>query len=192
MSLPENLTLHIKGMVCDRCVRVLKTEFEQLGLQVEDISLGSVRLSGTSRFSSMAPLREVISKNGFELLADKKQETLQQAQTAIHRYYEDEIFCRKGQRLSTYLNEQLNTHYESLSHLFSSHFGMTLENYAQQKRLEKVKEMLVYTQLSLTEIALRTGFSSVNHLSNHFKSKTGLPPSHFRKIKSEKKHLKEQ
>lgn len=191
MPLPETLTLHIKGMVCDRCIRVLRQEFERLDLEVEDINLGSVSLRGTSRFTSIAPLQEVISKNGFELLADKKQETLQQAQMAIHHYYEDEIFYHNGQKLSTYLNEQLNTHYESLSHLFSSHFGMTLENYAQQKRLEKVKEMLVYTPLPLTEIALRTGFSSVNHLSNHFKSKTGLPPSHFRKVQSDKRRMKE-
>lgn len=185
MPLQDPLTLNIKGMVCNRCIKVLKQEFEQMGLQVEDIRLGQVKLSGTSHLQDLRPLREAIEQHGFGLLEDKKQELLNRTRTAVARYYDEEMSLR--QKLSTYLSEQLDVHYDSLSHFFSAMAGMTLEHFARQQRLEKVKEMLAYTELSLTDIAVRTGFSSVNHLSNHFKAMTGLPPSHFRKLQQDKK-----
>jgi AraC-like DNA-binding protein len=185
MPLQDPLTLSIKGMVCNRCIKVLKQEFEQMGLRVEKIHLGSVKLLGTSHLQNPELLKEAVEKHGFTVLEDQKQELLNRIRTAVIRYYDEEMSLQ--QKLGTYLSEQLNIHYDSLGHLFSSMAGMTLEHFAQQQRLEKVKEMLVYTGLPLTDIAVRTGFSSVSHLSNHFKAMTGLPPSHFRKLQQDKK-----
>ncbi|MFP4093585.1 MAG: helix-turn-helix domain-containing protein [Cyclobacteriaceae bacterium] len=192
MPLQDPLILNIKGMVCDRCIRVLRQEFEQMGLPVEEIKLGTVRLSGTSRLESMMPIQQAVEKNGFELLGDKKQQLIEQIQAAVKQFFQDEMPFHQEQKIAAYLSEQLKMHYDSLSTFFSSQSGITLEHYAQEKRLEKVKELLVYTELSLTEIAARSGFSSVNHLSNHFKSQTGLPPSHFRKIQSDKEKVRKE
>lgn len=192
MPLQDTLTLSIKGMVCDRCISVLRTEFQKLGLRVEDIRLGSVKLSGTSMLESPAPLQQVIEKNGFALLGDKKQELLEQTKAAIMRYYQQEISFGGDIKLSTYLAKHLDVHYNTLSALFSSLTGVTLEHYAMEKRLEKVKELLVYSEMPLMEIAARTGFSSAHHLSNHFKSMTGLPPSHFRQLQVQKKKMKDK
>ncbi len=190
MPLQDPLTLHIKGMVCARCISVVRQEFELMGLGIEDIRLGSVRLSGTARLDSLEPLQQALEKNGFELLGDKKQQLLERTKESVQAYYQEEVAYQREQKLAAYLSEQIGMHYDSLSTFFSSQTGITLEHFAQEKRLEKVKEMLVYTELSLTEIAVRTGFSSVNHLSNHFKSHTGLAPSHFRKVQSDKKKVK--
>jgi len=124
------------------------------------------------------------------LLEDRRVKLLKHTQVAINRYFDDEVAFRQSIKLSDYLSEQTGTPYERLSALFSSSTGTTLEHYAQQQRLEKVKEMLVYTARPLTEVAMRTGFSSVSHLSNHFKTKTGLPPSHFRKLQHKKVKIK--
>ena len=161
-----------------------------MGLEVEEIRLGLVQLSGTARLDSLEPLQQALEKNGFELLGDKKQKLLEQTKEAVQCYYQEEVSYQREQKLAAYLSEQIGMHYDSLSTLFSSQAGITLEHFAQTTRLEKVKELLVYTQYPLGEIAVRTGFSSVNHLSNHFKSQTGLPPSHFRKLQSDKKKVK--
>lgn len=187
MSLQDPLTLSIKGMVCNRCINVLRKEFQALGLNIEEINLGSVKLSGTSALESLTPLQQVTEKNGFALLSDKKQEILEQTKVTVAEYFQKEIAFREDTKLSIYLSKHLGIHYESLSTLFSSLSGSTLEHYAMEKRLEKVKEMLVYSQTPLVEIAARTGFSSVHHLSNHFKAQTGLPPSHFRQLRARKK-----
>ncbi|WPP48688.1 AraC family transcriptional regulator [Catalinimonas niigatensis] len=192
MSLQDPLTLSIKGMVCNRCINVLRKEFQALGLNIEEINLGSVKLSGTSALKSLTPLQQVIEKNGFALLSDKKQETLEQTKATVAEYFQKEIAFCEDIKLPVYLSKHLDMHYESLSTLFSSLTGSTLEHYAMEKRLEKVKELLVYTQIPLMEIAARTGFSSVHHLSNHFKAQTGLPPSHFRKIGVHKKKMTDE
>jgi AraC family transcriptional regulator len=192
MSLQDPLTLSIKGMVCERCIHVLRSEFQKLGLQVESIRLGSVKLSGTSTLESFASLQQVIEKNGFALLNDKKQELLAQIKAVVVHYYQNEVAFHEDKKLSVYLSEQLDIHYDSLSAFFSSLEGVTLEHYAMEKRLEKVKELLVYSQMSLMEIAARLGFSSVHHLSNHFKNQTGLPPSHFRRLQTQKKKIQEK
>lgn len=187
MSLQDPLTLSIKGMVCGRCISVLRSEFEKMGLKVDDIRLGSVTLSGTSPLKSRAPLQQIIEKNGFALLEDKKQELLHQIRTEVVRYYQDEIALHQDKKLAVYLHEQLEQPYDSLSTLFSSLTGTTLEHFAVEKRLERVKELLVYSEMSLVEMAVRTGFSSVHYLSNHFKAMTGLPPSHFRQLRTKKR-----
>lgn len=189
-GLPDPLTLNIKGMVCGRCVSVLKQAFEQMGLRVEAIRLGSVRLSGTSQLQSLQPLQDVVEKHGFALLEDKREKLLEHTRAAVASYFKDEVAFHQSTKLSDYLSEQTGTPYERLSALFSSSTGTTLEHYGQQQRLEKVKEMLVYTERSLTEVAMRTGFSSVSHLSNHFKTMTGLPPSHFRKLQRKKEEIR--
>lgn len=190
MPLQDPLILHIKGMVCGRCISVLRQEFEQMGLQVEDIRLGWVKLSGTSHLESLHPLQEYIEQHGFSLLEDKKQDILNRTRTAVTRFYEEEMPL--WQKLNTYLSEQIGMHHDSISTFFSSQVGISLEHFAQQQRLEKVKEMLVYTRLPLTDIAIRTGFSSVSHLSNHFKTMTGLPPSHFRKMQEDKRRTSQK
>ncbi|WKN32696.1 helix-turn-helix transcriptional regulator [Porifericola rhodea] len=189
MPVNDPLELRIKGMVCDRCIRVLESAFEEAGLKVESIRLGSVKLSGTHKLHSLTPLRQLLEKHGFGLLEDSRQNLIKQAQDLISQYYQEEVAFYQEIRLSTFLNQEMNMHYDSLSALFSSLTGLTLDQYAQQQRLHKVKELLVYSNMTLMEIAARTGFSSTQHLSSHFKSQLGLPPSHFRQLQARKKKV---
>lgn len=182
-------TISVKGMVCDRCKRVLTDAFNKIGLEVKGISLGSIALAGTSKPGAMEIIGQTLRKNGFELLYDRKSTIASEIKCIV-----EEVFSKNSEdnvhvKISKLLEEKFHKSYNSISTLFSSSEGITLEKYIIDKRLEKVKELLVYTDLSLTEIAFRVGFSSVQHLSNQFKTLTGFSPSHFREIKARKEHL---
>lgn len=179
-------TISIKGMVCDRCKKVLTKAFHNMGLEVKKISLGSVTLAGTAKLPSIEPIRQTLKENGFELLNDRNTVVVSETKRVI-----DEVFNQNQEydarlKFSKLLSEKLHMDYNTISTLFSSTEGVTLEKYIINKRLEKVKELLVYTDFTLTEIAYLTGFSSIQHLSNQFKELTGLSPSHFREVRARK------
>jgi AraC-like DNA-binding protein len=182
-------TIAVKGMVCDRCKMVVTKAMNNLGLEVREVHLGSITLAGMAKLESMDPIRQTLKDNGFELLNDRQTIVVSETKRII-----DEILNQNQEydvrlKFSRLLSEKFHMNYDTISTLFSTIEGLTLEKYIINKRLEKVKELLVYTDFTLTEIAYLTGFSSIQHLSNQFKELTELSPSHFREVKARKENL---
>lgn len=169
-------------MVCERCIMAVRQELQQLGLAYHNVQLGEIELTEVPDPQQLTDLSHALSAIGFELLDDKKARTVEKIKTTIvsliHRN-NDEF----NLKLSALLEEKLGLDYAYLSTLFSSVEGITIEKYAILQRIEKVKELLVYDELSLGEIADRLGYSSVQHLSLQFKKITGLTASQFRNLK---------
>ena len=180
------LTISIKGMVCERCIKVLTKAMHELGLHVEEVHLGSVTLRGTSKLASLQPIQHALHSVGFELLQDRNTVIISEIKSLVDDIFTQNQVSDVRLKTSKLIAEKFPLAYDTLSAIFSSIEGITLEKYIINKRLEKVKELLVYTELSLTEIAYVTGYSNVFHLSNQFKEHTGLSPSHFREIRAQK------
>jgi AraC-like DNA-binding protein len=180
-------TLHIKNMVCDRCIRAVQDEIENLGFTIKAIELGEVVLNEKIDTSDSERLSKVLAENGFELINDNKSRIINQIKTLIIEYIHYDKENPDYVNFSDFLSSELNHDYSYLSHLFSMVEGKTIEKYLILQRIEKVKEFLVYDQLTLNEISYKLGYSSVAHLSRQFKSVTGLTPSHYKKVREEKR-----
>lgn len=182
-----NVKLYIKNMVCDRCKRVVAEELGSLGYTVLQVGLGEAEITTSNKEIDLEQIREVMSENGFELLDDRKTQLIEKVKLAIieliHQGQEAELHTNT----SDYIAEKIGLDYNYLSTLFSSFEGITIEKYLILQRIERVKELLVYNEMSLKEIAYELGYSSVAHLSNQFKKVTGLTPSQFKQIKTEKR-----
>lgn len=174
-------------MVCNRCIKVVQEEFSNLGLNIKSIELGSVEIEGQVDFDQLEKIRKVLLDNGFELIDDKKSKIIEKIKTTIIQliHYQKEKAAHIN--ISDFISEELGFDYSYLSNLFSSVEGTTIEKYIINQKIEKVKELLVYNELSLSEISYQLGYSSVQHLSNQFKKITGLSPSHFKKLKTLKR-----
>ena len=179
--------LHIKNMVCDRCVMVVRQQLDQLQLPYQQIQLGQVELKEAPRAESLEQLRQLLEQQGFELLDDKKAKTVERIKTTIVSLIHGKDADEFNLKLSAMLQEKLGLDYHYLSSLFSSVEGITIEKYAILQRIEKVKELLMYDEKNLGEIAFEMGYSSTQHLSQQFKKITGLTPSHFKKLKDNKR-----
>lgn len=179
----------IRGMVCERCMAVIKEGITNLGHEVSRISLGKLSLNTDLSKDELSKIETFLRENGFELISKKKVRIVDQAKALINEVFSENVRYDSRLRFSSLLSERLHLNYDSISELFSELEGITLEKYIITKRLEKVKELLVYTKFSLTEIAYITGFSSINHLSRQFKEFTGLSPSHFKAVKNTKQNL---
>ncbi len=182
-----NSTLHIKNMVCNRCIKVVKDEFDKLDLVIESIDLGKVSVFSELNDSKLSQIRGVLEQNGFELIDDKKSKLIDQIKTLVIEitHYEKEVSATVNS--SEFISKEIGYDYSYLSKLFSSVEGITIEKYIINQKIEKVKELLAYGELSLNEISYQLGYSSVQHLSNQFKKITGLTPSHFKKLKEKKR-----
>lgn len=180
------MTLFVKNMVCDRCVQAVRRAAETAGLEPLDVELGEVTLSEPPPPEQLERFRENLRSTGFELLDDKRQQLVGRIKAAIvdlvHRRNDD-----RKVNLSQYLTSTLARDYGSLSALFSEVEGTTIEQFLIRQKVERVKELLVYDELSLSEIADLLHYSSVAHLSNQFKKVTGLTPSHFKRIREQKR-----
>ncbi|ARS35594.1 AraC family transcriptional regulator [Pontibacter actiniarum] len=182
-----SIKIYIKNMVCDRCKRVVAEELQRLGYTVLQVGLGEAELASDKDQLNMEEVREVLQSNGFELLDDRKTQLIEKVKLAIielvHRTGEQELHVNT----SDYIAEKVGLDYNYISSLFSSFEGTTIEKYLILQRIERVKELLVYDELSLKEIAYELGYSSVAHLSSQFKKVTGLTPSHFKQVKTDKR-----
>ncbi len=175
------MRLHIKNMVCNRCVMVVRNEMEQLGFDVKEVKLGEVWLEGELSAAEKERVRERMISLGFDLIDDRKSRIIERIKGIII----DLVHHKEGQmrtNLSDLLSSELAYDYSYLSNLFSEVEGTTIEKYFIAQRIEKVKELLVYDELTLSEIAYRLNYSSVAYLSNQFRRVTGLTPSHFKRI----------
>ncbi|WP_343625034.1 AraC family transcriptional regulator [Flavobacterium lindanitolerans] len=179
-------TLFIKNMVCNRCIMVVQNELDKLDLDVKSIKLGEVVLGKELSAEQRMKLEEAFSPLGFEVIDDKKSRIIEKIKnTIIELVHHQENGAKTN--LSDVLSSKLNHDYNYLSNLFSEVEGTTIEKYFIAQKIEKVKELLVYDELSLSEIAFRMNYSSVAYLSNQFKKVTGLTPSHFKQIREEKR-----
>tara|TARA_R110000782_G_scaffold270482_1_gene371721 strand:+ start:56338 stop:56922 length:585 start_codon:yes stop_codon:yes gene_type:complete len=180
------MTIYIKNMVCSRCKMVVKTTFEKLGLHPVQVELGEVTLQENDISVIKEQLKQELQFFGFDLLDNKKTKTIEKIKNRII-----DLVQNKNNNLqvtlSDYLIQELHQDYSMLSNLFSQVEGITIEKYYIFQKIEKVKELLVYDELSLSEIAFQLNYSSVAYLSNQFKKVTGLTPSHFKSMQTIKR-----
>lgn len=179
-------TLFIKNMVCNRCIFVVDNELEKLGINAKNIQLGEVSFDKEPTADEKMQLNKALVNLGFELIDSKKGRIIEKIKTVIIDMVHHSDHDEKN-NLSDVLSKELHHDYNYLSNLFSEVEGVTIEKYFIAQKIEKVKELLVYDELSLSEIASRMNYSSVAYLSNQFKKVTGLTPSHFRQIREEKR-----
>jgi AraC-like DNA-binding protein len=173
-------------MVCIRCKMVVKSELEKLGLHYATVELGEVEIQEEITDRQRALLGSALRKTGLELMDDKRSILVEKIKTIIIElvHYNDEQIKIN---LSDYLSEKLDLNYTYLANLFSEVKGTTIEHFYLSHKIEKVKELLVYDELNLTEIAWKLHYSSVAHLSNQFKKMTGLTPTHFKNLKHKRR-----
>lgn len=189
----KNNKLLIKGMVCNRCIAVLSDELSKLGLQISNINLGEVTLKANDKNPvDEQILKEVLQKNGFDLLYDKDQQLINQIKFAVERGIREQFETGKPVKFSAFIVDELHKDYDSLSALFSLMQNVTLEKFIISKKIEKVIELLVYTDKSLTDIAYTLGYSSVAHLSRQLKKHTGLGSSYYKKVSQDKLAIMQQ
>ena len=166
---------------------VVKAELKKLGVHYVAVDLGEADIKDDISEQQLAELDIALRKSGLELMDDKKSllvERIKMVIIELVHYTEDQIKIN----LSDYLAEKLNHNYTYLSNLFTEVKGTTIEKFYLAHKIEKVKELLVYDELSLTEIAYKLHYSSVAHLSNQFKKMTGLTPSHFKQLKHKRRN----
>ncbi len=174
--------LYIKNMVCPRCLSSVGQLFNDLNIEVNSIQLGEVIVPSEIPEDIIKTLSEELSKKGFELLKDHKSKTIEKIKSIIIDtiHYTNETLQIN---FSTLLSEQLHQEYSSLSRLFSSVEGKTIERYILSQKMEKVKELLFYDELTLSEIAFQMNYSSVAYLSSQFNKETGMTTTEFKKLK---------
>ncbi len=180
------MQLYIKNMVCNRCILVVRQELDKLSIQYRDVALGEVEVDDEINKEQIEQFRSNLETLGFELLDDSKQQVIEKIKNAIIKW----VHYKKGDKqykFSAILSEKLHRDYSYLSNLFSEVEGITIEKYIINQKIEKVKELIIYDQLSLSEIAYKVGYSSVAHLSAQFKKVTGLTPSHFKQVGQNKR-----
>jgi AraC-like DNA-binding protein len=173
-------------MVCIRCEMVVKSELEKLGMKYMSVRIGEADIMEDIRPEQLKLLDAALRKSGLELMDSSKSILVERIKNVIVElvHYTDEQI---KVNLSDYLCEKLNYDYTYLANLFSEVKGTTIEKFYLAHKIEKVKELIVYDELNLSEIAYKLHYSSVAHLSNQFKKITGLTPSHFKMLKQKRR-----
>ena len=180
-----NMTLHIKNMVCNRCIKVVQEELENLGIIVKNVKLGEVELADKQNSLDLKKVAQVLKDNGFELLDNRKSQLIEKVKNVVIELIHQQDEVEINVNYSYLIHDKVGVDYHYLSNLFSSTEGITLEKYIILQRIERVKELLIYNELNLSQIADKMGYSSVAHLSAQFKKVTGLTPSAFKKLTGE-------
>ena len=173
-------------MVCNRCIMIVQNELDKFDLEVKNIRLGEVILDKEPTTEEKDKLEKALILLGFEVIDDRKSLIIEKIKNIIIDLVHHQDNDTK-KNLSDILSSKLHHDYNYLSNLFSEIEGTTIEKYFIAQKIEKVKELLVYDELSLSEIAFRLNYSSVAYLSNQFKKVTGVTPSHFKQIREDKR-----
>jgi AraC-like DNA-binding protein len=173
-------------MVSIRCKMMVKSELDKLGLKYGAIDLGEVEIKEPLSPEKHEELKLALMKSGLELMHDKKAILIEKIKLVIVEmvHYSDEFPKTKN---SDFLSEKLHHDYTYLANLFSEVTGITIEQFIIAHKIERVKELLLYDELNLTEISYKLNYSSVAHLSNQFKKITGLTPTFFKKLKEKRR-----
>lgn len=184
--------IHVRNMVCDRCIMAVRRIFRDCGLEPLKVELGTVLIDRPLEPGQKEALKKELEDFGFDLIDDRRTRMLERIMTAVIElvHYDrdgshaEEVSGRAGKlNLSGYLSEKCHADYSALSKLFSEMKGMSIEKYYIAQRIERVKELLVYDELTVSQIADMMGYSSPAHLSSQFKSVTGLSPREFKSLK---------
>jgi AraC-like DNA-binding protein len=177
-------------MVSLRCKMLVTSELEKLGLHDNIVTLGEANIHSDISPEQLAKLKSALLRSGLELMDDKRAILIEKIKNAVVEtvHYSDEI---PKVNFSDFLSERLHHDYTYLSNLFSEAEGTTIEHFMILHKIERVKELIIYNELNLTEIAWKLHYSSVAHLSNQFKKITGLTPSYFKSLKRKKRNLLE-
>lgn len=170
-------TLFVKNMVCPRCITVISSELQGLGVEFEIDRLGEITVFDHSHVG-MEAIKQVLEKHDFELIQDKDELLVEQVKLAVIDLAHER--ASSNLRNSDYITERVGQSYSSLSKLFSRREGVTIEKYIILQKIGKVKELLEYGEMNLSEIARRLGYSSVHHLSSQFKSVTGMRVNEYK------------
>lgn len=180
------MKLYIKNMVCDRCKMVVRSELKTVGLQPLSIELGEIELDIAPTQAQLELLKTSLHQIGFEIIDDRKSRIIEKIKTSIVElvHHSDGSL---SMNISDFIVSKLHRDYSSLSNLFSEVEGTTIEKYHIAQRIEKVKELLVYDEMTLSEIADRLGYSSVAYLSSQFKKVTGFTPTYYKSLKEHKR-----
>jgi AraC-like DNA-binding protein len=180
------MKLFLKYMVSTRCKMLVKAELEKLGLHYKTVELGEADIEENISVAEWNELNNALKKSGIELMDDKKSILIERIKNVIVElvhYAEEPLLIN----FSNYLSQKLNHDYTYLANLFSESQGITIEHFHILHKIERIKELLIYDELSITEIAWKMGYRSVSHLSTQFKKITGLTPSFFKKIKQKRR-----
>ena len=180
------MKLYIKYMVSIRCKMMVKSELDKLGLHYGVVDLGEVEVREKITDAQRDQLKIALLKSGLELMDDQRAMLIEKIRNVIVEmvHYADELPRTKN---SDYIGEKLNYDYTYLANLFSEATGITIEHYIIAHKIERVKELLLYDELNLTEISYKLNYSSVAHLSSQFKKVTGLTPTFFKQLKHKKR-----
>jgi AraC-like DNA-binding protein len=180
------MKLYIKNMVCSRCKMVVKSELEKIGLKLISVDLGVIETQELVTNEQKHNIATTLKEFGFELIDDKKSKAIEKIKVLII-----DLVHHKNNELHVNLSEHISNHlsqdYATLSNLFSEVEGNTIEKYFILQKIERVKELLMYDEMSLSEIAHLLHYSSVAYLSNQFKKITGFSPSHYKQLKDKKR-----
>jgi len=173
-------------MVSNRCKMVVKEELKKLGLHFIVVDLGEVEIMENLNDSQLSEVRFALHNSGLELMDDKRAVLIGRIKNTIIEmvHHSDEIIKTN---FSDYLSQKLNYDYTYMANLFSEVQGTTIEQFIISHKIERIKELIIYDELNITEIAYKMNYSSVAHLSNQFKKATGLSPSHFKLVKDKKR-----
>ncbi|AGA80327.1 MULTISPECIES: helix-turn-helix domain-containing protein [Echinicola] len=177
----NKVTIHIKNMVCHRCILAVKEILEDLQIEAQEVALGQVTLSDELGTEIRNKLAGQLKKIGFELLEEGRSSLISRIKTLIV----EQIHYNKEplkENFSTFLSDKLNHDYSYLSRFFSSVEGVTIEKFIALQKIEKVKELLFYDELTLSEIAFLMNYSSTAYLSTQFKKETGMTPTQFKSM----------
>lgn len=180
------MKLYIKYMVSNRCKMMVKESLRELGLHFIVVELGVVEVMENLSFEQRQQLKTALLDAGLELMDDKRAMLIEKIKNVIVEmvHHAEEL---PKTNFSDYLSEKLNHDYTYLANLFSEVQGTTIEQFIILHKTERIKELIIYGELNITEIANKMNYSSVAHLSGQFKKMTGLSPSHFKLLKDKKR-----
>lgn len=175
-------------MVCIRCKMAVKEALRGMGLNFTGLELGEVEVTEELTQAQLEELKKALLVSGLELMDDKKSILIQRIKNIIIEliHYSEEPLAVN---FSEYLSQKMDHNYTYLAHLFSEVVGITIEKFIIAHKIERVKELLVYNELNLTEIAYQMHYSSVAHLSAQFKKVTGLTPTHFKELREKRRSM---
>jgi len=180
------MNIYIKNMVCNRCIMAVSNIFHEAGVSETEVQLGKVSVKESISEEKLTQIEDQLKAVGFEFINDSKSRLIEHIKNiVIDIIYNHPLEIKVNH--SDYLAGQLNLDYNYLSTLFSSVEGTTIEKYMINLKIERVKELLVYDEKTLSEIADELGYSSVAHLSGQFKKVTGFTPSYFKKLGEQKR-----
>lgn len=172
------MKISIKNMVCNRCISAVQTIFDELKIDVSHINLGEVEIKNHISAKDLQNLNFKLKSTGFEILEDSSKKQIEKIKNLIIQKISEEDIMEDFV-MTEFLSSELNKDYSAISKLFSQNENVTLEQYYILQKIEKVKELLLYKEFNLTEISLKLGYKSVQHLSNQFKKITGFSPTQF-------------